>query len=47
MKRPKKTFRFLAEVIIEAENENDARIDLINLMDEHNILWELEDETDK
>ena len=39
-----KTFRFLAEVVIKTENEDDARMELINLMDEHNIYWELEDE---
>ena len=36
-------FTFFAEVNIEAENEDDARIELINLMDKHDILWELEE----
>ncbi len=36
-------FTFFAQVDIEAENEDDARIDLINLMDEHDILWEKEE----
>ncbi|GAH15904.1 unnamed protein product [marine sediment metagenome] len=38
-----KKFIYFAKVIIEAKNEDDAQIELINLMDEHNIYWEKEE----
>lgn len=38
-----KKFTYFAEVTIEAENEDDAQIELINLMDAHNISWEKEE----
>ncbi len=41
-RREMKEFVFIAKEIIKAENEDDARIDLIQKMDEHNICWELE-----
>ncbi len=41
-----KTFNFFADVIIQAENEEDARIELTNLMDEHEIYWELKEKPD-
>ena len=39
----KKEFMFRAEAKIVAESEDDAQIEIINLMDKHDILWEEEE----
>ena len=39
----KKLFNCTAEVEIKAEDEDDARIELIFKMDEHDISWEVEE----
>ncbi len=37
-------YKYTAEVEIEAENEEDAQVVLINKMDEHDIYWKKEEE---
>jgi len=44
--KAKKHFIFTAEVLITADSEADARIDLIGLMDEHDIEWDVEEESE-
>ena len=39
-----KTFKYFAEITIKAENEDDAQIEIINLMDKHDIVWEKEND---
>lgn len=36
-------FTYTTQVTVEADNEDDAQIELINLMDKHDIIWELEE----
>jgi len=38
-----KKFTYLAKVVIKAENADDAQIELVNLMDKHDIYWELQE----
>jgi len=38
-----KEFIYNAQVVIKAENEDDAQIELIDLMDKHDIFWEKEE----
>ena len=44
MERTLETFVFIAEVKVKAENEADARIELLDLMNAHDIYWELEEQ---
>lgn len=37
-----KKFIYTAEVVIEAENKEDAQIEIIFKMNEHDICWEVE-----
>lgn len=37
-------FIFTASVEVEGEDEDDARIELLIKMDDHDICWEMEDE---
>ncbi len=39
-------FIFTASVEVEGEDEDDARIELLIKMDDHDIIWELEEEND-
>jgi len=42
-----KKFICTAEVVVEAEYENDAWIELLCMMDAHDISWEVEEKEDK
>lgn len=39
-----KKFICTADVVIEAEDEDDARIELLIKMDDHDIYWDVEEE---
>jgi hypothetical protein len=43
MAKAKKKYICTATVEVEAENQDDAVIEVINLMDVHDILWEYEE----
>lgn len=42
-----KKFICIAEVVVEAEDEDDARIELLCKMDDHDISWEVEEDEEE